>query len=379
MFYIAFLSSNMYHHRSREKECDILKKHSISALKIAATYIGTVVGAGFATGQEIVQFFLRYGYLGLAGLLVSTALFIVSGYIVMDTGKKLGATSYREILIYTSGRLIGKAIDMIMTFFLFGAFAVMIAGTGALFSQQLYLPELWGCVVMAVMTAVTVLTGFKGVINSISLVVPFLLVSVSVICLLSFVETPPDVLWRPAVNGSGLSGNWLAACILYVSYNIILSVAVLGPLGAEIKGGGSLRLGSILGGLGLGAASVMIYLALSGNIPGILQLEIPMIYIAGRISPGIQFVFALVLIAEIYTTAVGSLFGFVSRFNALKENRGEKIIFVLGVSLAALLLSRIGFSNLVRYLYPLIGYGGVVFLVCLFYSRIRSGHRKTSE
>ena len=349
-----------------------MKKEGISSLKIAATYIGTVVGAGFATGQEILQFFLRYGYPGLAGLLISTVLFIVSGYIVMDTGKRLGADSYREILIYTSGRLIGKAIDMIMTFFLFGAFAVMIAGTGALFSQQLYLPELWGCILMAGLTAVTVLTGFRGVINSISMVVPFLLMSVSVICLLSVVKTPPDILWRPAAEGNGLSGNWFGACILYVSYNIILSVAVLGPLGAQAKGGEALKLGSLLGGLGLGAASVMIYLALSGDIPEITRLEVPMIYMAGRISPGIQFIFALILIAEIYTTAVGSLYGFVSRFKTLKETRVEKTIFVVGVSLAALFLSRIGFSNLVNYLYTLIGYGGGVFLICLFYSWIRS-------
>lgn len=356
-----------------------MKKEGISAFKISAAYIGTVVGAGFATGQEILQFFLRYGYSGLSGLAVSTALFIVTGYIVMDIGKRLGAASYREVLIYTCGNLIGRVIDMIMTFFLFGAFAVMIAGTGALFSQQLYLPDLWGCVLMAGLTAVTVLTGFKGVINSISFVVPFLLVSVSAICLWSVFKAPPDVFWIPAAEGGGLTGNWLAACILYVSYNIILSVAVLGPLGAEAKGGRALRLGSVLGGLGLGAASLAIFLAMSGNIPGILRLEIPMIYIAGRISTGMQFAFALVLIAEIYTTAVGSLFGFVSRFSISKGPRGKRAAFTAGATAAALLLSKIGFSNLVKYLYPLIGYVGIIFLVCLFYSWIRGGSKASGR
>ncbi|MEK1832032.1 hypothetical protein AAAC51_33515 [Priestia megaterium] len=32
-------------------------------LQVAATYVGTVVGAGFATGKEIVQFFTQYGNL----------------------------------------------------------------------------------------------------------------------------------------------------------------------------------------------------------------------------------------------------------------------------------------------------------------------------
>ena len=50
---------------------------------------------------------------------------------------------------------------------------------------------------------VTVLTGFRGVINSISMVVPFIDVSFG-ICLLSVVK-PPDILWRPAAEGNGLS------------------------------------------------------------------------------------------------------------------------------------------------------------------------------
>lgn len=32
-------------------------KRGLSALQIAAVYIGTIIGAGFATGKEIVEFF----------------------------------------------------------------------------------------------------------------------------------------------------------------------------------------------------------------------------------------------------------------------------------------------------------------------------------
>ena len=38
-----------------------MKNTGVSTLKVAAAYIGTVVGAGFATGQEILQFFNRFG------------------------------------------------------------------------------------------------------------------------------------------------------------------------------------------------------------------------------------------------------------------------------------------------------------------------------
>ena len=36
-----------------------MENKKVTILKVAATYIGTVVGAGFASGQETLQFFCR--------------------------------------------------------------------------------------------------------------------------------------------------------------------------------------------------------------------------------------------------------------------------------------------------------------------------------
>lgn len=42
-----------------------------SASQLAFVYVGTVVGAGFATGREIVEFFLKFGWFGLFGIIIS--------------------------------------------------------------------------------------------------------------------------------------------------------------------------------------------------------------------------------------------------------------------------------------------------------------------
>ncbi|MFL6516822.1 MAG: hypothetical protein ACJ8GL_01940, partial [Bacillus sp. (in: firmicutes)] len=39
-----------------------MKRDWTQAFQIAAVYVGTVVGAGFATGKEIVEFFSRFGF-----------------------------------------------------------------------------------------------------------------------------------------------------------------------------------------------------------------------------------------------------------------------------------------------------------------------------
>lgn len=349
-----------------------MRKDSVSTLKVAATYIGTIVGAGFATGQELLQFFTRFGIGGLGGLIVTTILFIAFGYIIMDLGRELNARSHLEIVRYSGGKFIGTFIDIIITIFLFGSVTAMIAGTGALFEQQLKLPSILGNLLMAVITALTVLTGIQGVINSISYVVPFLLTAVLGISVYSVIHFPSNLYAMPEMMGhSDLINHWLVAAILYVSYNTVISVGILGPLGNEAQNKKAIWTGAILGGLGLGLGSLMIYAALSGHIADIEKLEVPMIFIAGRISPLVQVIYAVVLIAEVYTTAVSSLYSFASRIVDTKKTARIGRTLVIGSTIAALLASQFGFSNLVKYIYPLEGYCGVALLIALVIKTFR--------
>ena len=80
-----------------------MREKGVSTLKIAGTYIGTVVGAGFATGQEVLQFFTRFGIRGLTGIIITTVLFIF-GFIIMNLGNILHAKSHLEIIQYSAER-----------------------------------------------------------------------------------------------------------------------------------------------------------------------------------------------------------------------------------------------------------------------------------
>ncbi|NLK68052.1 MAG: hypothetical protein GX283_02685 [Clostridiaceae bacterium] len=349
-----------------------MREKGVSTLKIAGTYIGTVVGAGFATGQEVLQFFTRFGIRGLTGIIITTVLFIFFGFIIMNLGNILHAKSHLEIIQYSGGKIIGSMIDLVITIFLFGTFSVMIAGNGALFEQQFNLPPSVGNVVMAVLTALTVLTGINGVINSISFVVPFLLSTVIITSIFSASKYPANIMTINEVTwGSGLFNNWFLAAILYVSYNSVISIAILGPLGNQAGSKKSIRNGAILGGLGLGLGSLMIYIALSGHIANIETLEVPMIHIAGTISPILQAIYSIVLIAEIYTTAVSSLYGFTARVIDIQKKPVKGRYIVAGATIVALISSGFGFSNLVKYLYPLVGYCGIIILSAIVFNIIR--------
>lgn len=52
-------------------------------IKIAAIFVGTVIGAGFASGREIIEFFGVYGTKGLWGIYIVGILFSTCASILL--------------------------------------------------------------------------------------------------------------------------------------------------------------------------------------------------------------------------------------------------------------------------------------------------------
>ena len=49
-----------------------MSKHDVSlktVIKFAGAFTAFLIGSGFATGQEVLQYFASYGYLGVLGYL----------------------------------------------------------------------------------------------------------------------------------------------------------------------------------------------------------------------------------------------------------------------------------------------------------------------
>jgi len=344
--------------------------NKISAWKVAGAYIGTVVGAGFASGQEVLQFFVFFGLRGVLAVVLATAFFAVFGFAVLDLGRRLGARSHLPVIRHTGGRYVGGVIDAVTTFFLFGALVAMAAGAGAIFLEQFRLAKILGSVLMISFSMFTVLLGLGGVVTSISVVVPFLLGAVLLLGVLSILGLHPSELFGPSQPARAPVPSWPLSALVYTSYNMLLSVAVLAPLG---RLGGDSRVlfrGALLGGLGLGIGAMAVFAAISANLPESARFEIPMAFIAGRFSPVAKGVYSVVLLAEIYTTAVGSLYGFAAR---LTDPEGQRFrIYVVVAATVAFAAAQVGFSTVVRTLYPAVGYAGLLFLGTLTLGFFRS-------
>lgn len=109
--------------------------------------IGAIVGAGFASGQEIYTFFFVYGKWGIFGIIIATFLIGAATFKTLKIIKKYNVKSYDEFLDIIIGDINLKNINIklilnfIINLFLLISFFVMCAGFSAYFKQEIGINE----------------------------------------------------------------------------------------------------------------------------------------------------------------------------------------------------------------------------------------------
>ena len=126
-----------------------LMKKSRNILKIAGVYISVIIGAGFASGQELMRFFAGYGAFGVAGLAAAGVLFAITGWAVLDICHRKKITGHGELLGLVMGKKLGFVMEMAVGIFLFVLFSAMIAGSGATLRQVFGAPFFVGALLIS--------------------------------------------------------------------------------------------------------------------------------------------------------------------------------------------------------------------------------------
>ena len=70
----------------------------LESLKVSFVIIGTIIGAGFASGQEIYTFFNVYGLKGLLGIFISCMLIEIVIYKTLKISMQLKQEEYEDFL-----------------------------------------------------------------------------------------------------------------------------------------------------------------------------------------------------------------------------------------------------------------------------------------
>lgn len=340
----------------------------LKVMKIGSAFIGIIVGAGFASGQEILQYFTSFGYLGIFGAIVSTALFAYVGMTLVSVGSRLKTTNHKDAFFDISGKVFGTIIDYIIIFTLFGVGVVMLAGAGSLLNQQFGLPSFVGSLLMIVLVATVVMLNVQKVISIIGSITPFLILFIILAGLyslftmdLSFEKLEPIAL----KHDSALS-NWFFSAVNYVSFNTAVGAAMSLVMGGAEKDPKAAARGGLVGGLGLGIMIIISHLAIFSKIDVVGAYELPMLKIVDLISPVLSIVMTFVLFGMIFNTAVSMFYAFTARFMVMNTSKAN--IFVVVTLVVGFIASFAGFTGLVSFFYPLIGTLGLVLIGVLIYA-----------
>jgi uncharacterized membrane protein YkvI len=337
------------------------------SFQVAATYVGAVMGAGFASGQEIQQFFIYFERQGLAGILLSAVLFALLGWMTLDLQQRWKISSYPEFFNRLLGAVWGKRVEYLVSALLFVGILAMLTGSGALFQQYLGLKKWAGILFTEGLMALALWHRGAGVlwINSVLIPLKFLCCFGIAVLAVLFGFPGDGEGWVTASNP--LIQNWAFSALLYVSFNITLAVVVFASLGKAVQKPGA-RLGAVVGGVALGAFALIIGVALL-RFPEVLGMEIPMVAVAGKVGDVPAFLYVMVLWLAMLTASVSNGFSLVSRMEETgKLSYGKAMMILL---LAVWLLAGVRFSQIVQIAYPLFGYLGLVFLPPLFWRWLR--------
>jgi len=349
--------------------------------KFAGAFIAFLIGSGFATGQEILQYFTSYGYEGLLTALVMFVLFVYVGGEFIGTGyrEKFGKGS--EIFSYYCGPVVGGFYDYFTIIFIFMSFVVMIAGSGATLNQHYGLPVQAGGLIMMLLACGTVLMGLGRIVDVIGRIGPVIVAIAIGLGLYAIFINPAGI-----PEGAGLisskqvevmqaGNNWFISASSYVGFCMLWLAGFLAAMGGTAGSEKEARFGTSFGSIGFAAGCVVLMLGLLANIREVAGTQIPSLILAVNIHPGFATIFSIIIMAGIYTTAVPLLWQVSSRF-AHEGTRRFKTLTIGLAMLGCFIGLMLPFNRLVNIIYVINGYVGILLLAFIVWKDIK---RRTVE
>ena len=328
-------------------------------IKITFVVIGALIGAGFASGQEIYLFFFSYGIQGIGGILVSSIIFgIVIDKVFMIIYQN-NIQNYKQFLENILGARNKnkqnsiKIINIFINLFILVTFFIMIAGFGTYLSETLHIPQMLGSSILAILCILILSKEMRGIVKISEWIVPILIVFILMIGSMSIKDIDILNLQYYMIQKHT---NWLISSILYTSYNMILLIPILISLNKMIRPQ-QIKPIAILVSIITMVLAICVYITMIKIDVDIEVLEMPIAYAVMTRYPYLKIIYGVVILASILTTAVSLGAGFLQN---IEESRIGRKKWLFTICIISIPVSMIGFSKLIQFLYPVFGYLGLV-------------------
>ncbi len=332
-------------------------------LKIIFVYIGLIIGAGFASGREICEYFNFCSNSDYGGIILASLLFSFICYIILKRSAEYNLYNIKDYVCHTFSysKIFQKLFLALIFADLAAGLIVMLSSFGEIVSARFEISKLSGSVILALLCAAVFIFDIRGIAAVNIILVPVIILTVTVICLFSILTKIYSPVFDPRYFFTGRERNILLMSVFYVSYNTLTAASVLSPLSKTVRSKKNILTGSAAAGLIIGLLIFLVWTAIKLNFKNLWYESFPLKKLAGAVSNNFEDIYSLCLIFSIFTTAISEGYGILSYFkpdSALKRG-----IFSILIFAALLPLSRLGFSYLVKNLYFIMGALGTVWTI----------------
>ncbi len=323
---------------------------------------GVLVGGGYGTGRELVEYFLRFGPLGgtLGMFCVTLPVWALTLALTFEFARIFEAYDYRSLLRQLLGRF-WIVFELFYITLLVIVLAVVGSAAGVLLRDFFGVPYLAGVLLM--LAAVGFLT-FKGNLliersfSAWSIFMSAVYLAFLAVALARFGgEIAATLATAEARPG------WAAAGFRYGLYNMCVAPAVLFCARHLETRRQAVSAGLIAALVGL-VPAYLFFLAVLGRYPEVVAQEIPAVFVLEQArAPALLAVFVLMLFGTLVQTGVGFIHGVNERIRRTLEERGRRLpdwqrpVIAAVLLLASLGLARFGIIALVARGYGLISWG----------------------
>ena len=227
----------------------------------------------------------------------------------------------------------------------------MNAGMGTMLNQVFNVPMWVGSLMLILLTIFIVKKGISEISSLNILIVPILILVTVIVSITAFSGFENTKI----IQNNGVLTAVISS-VLYVAYNIVMALSIL-PALAMASNRQAIQKGTIWAGMIIGGLGLLIFVALFTNYDIIQNVEIPLAALSDKYIGFYMITFLL----EVFSTAVSSLYGVYTRIN-----KNNLILYI--IAFCSYVFSLFGFSNLITYLYGVMGVIGL-FMVAVLLKR----------
>ena len=329
-----------------------------------------MIGGGYATGREIVEYGAKYGALGWLSGLGTFLGFAVIAALTYELIRLTKAYDFKTFM-KTIGGPLWIVFDIVYLLFMVVIIAVMASATGNIVEQTLGLNYWVGVVAITVVVAILNFYGSRLIerfetLGTVALYAGYIIFAVLVIGTfgknISTVFANHDTSF---IGGSVSAGKALWSGVLYCAYNLVVMPATFFTIERQTRRVESVVSG-IIGGVLATIPWFLTYFAVMCFYPNpdVLGASVPWLSIMqGTAGPVVIAIFGIVMGWTLIETSTGIIHAALERVNnGLKEAHKppmtgkQQAILTIIVLVGSMVLSKVGIIDLIATVYNALSY-----------------------